>query len=177
MTGAGAGIGLWAMVMGLTVACGDGECFLDAGLPCSICESVTEPARLGVGGGTPQAGFVEMQDGDEMTVVLGPSGPYMVTPSIRAWGVFPGEAGRAGDPADPTIAIEALLETEQIGSSWPEHLGLTVTVDGAERLGIFVPFWEVDLGTYLDQLVTIRGEITDVCGNTATDTLDVVLVQ
>lgn len=180
MTGSRAQIGMLAVTLGVTVACGGGgECFLDAGLPCSVCESVTEPAALQLGGyDDAQAGFVALGDGDSMALVLGPGGGYFLWVSIRAWGMYPGETGRGGDAEDPKIGVEALWQGSLVGYSFATHLGLTVTDAGAERLGIFVIIdpSSSPLG-FIDQLVTLRGEITDACGNTATDELDVVVVQ
>ncbi len=170
---------LLAMALGLAGGCGsDGECFLDAGLPCSVCESVTEPAALQIGGYNGQTTFVELDDGDDMALVRGPGGGYFLWVSIRAWGVYPGEAGPAGNAAYPVSSIQAEWQGSVVARSPRMKVSLTATDTGAEALGFFVV---VDGSSYpielIDQLVTIRGEITDVCGNTATDTLDVVVVD
>ncbi len=157
-------VGWLAIAMTLGTACDSANAQPDAAQPDADprCVDLGEPAALEIGG--------------PIMVVLGPQDLYMVTPSIRAWGVIPGEAGRIHDPDDPIIAIDLFLETERIGWSARDHLGLTVTADGAEKSMIWVPIY-VELDIFIDRRVTLRGEITDVCGNTATDTLDVVLVQ
>ncbi len=169
MIGSRAQLALLAIAMGLCAACED---------PDPRCVVRGGPASLEIGGGTYQTGFVEMQDGDEMALELSAGGLYFLEPSIRAWGVYPGAAGRLGNPEDPEILIELFLQTELIGGSARAHVGLTVTADGAEKLTIHAPFsCALGRSTYIDQLVTIYAEITDVCGNTATDTLHVVVVD
>ncbi len=136
----------------------------------------SESASVTVGGGTEQAGFVEMTDGGEMTMVLGPQGLYMVTPSIRASGFYPGTAGRAGHPDDPQILIEIFLSGSLVGGSAEEHLGLTQTTAGDERLGIFTPFTG-DVGQYVEQMVTLRASVSDACGSSSSDELSIVVRQ
>ena len=135
-----------------------------------------EAPSVVVGGGTTQTGFLDLNDGADMTIVLGPQGLYMVTPSVRAFGMYPGVSGRTGNSNDPEILIELLDGSTVIGGSARANLGLTGTVAGDERLGIFTPFTE-ELSTYLGQTVTIRGEVTDACGRSASDTLDIVPMQ
>ncbi|HTM22055.1 MAG TPA: hypothetical protein VL172_16145 [Kofleriaceae bacterium] len=129
-----------------------------------------------VGGGSESTGFVVMSSGDAMTVVLGPQGLYMVTPSVRVQNMYPGEAGRVGNDADPLVEFTLVLDGEVIGGSAREHLGMAEGPDGAERLGVFTPFTP-DLSTYIGRTVTVRVEVEDACGQTATAALDVVADQ
>ena len=135
-----------------------------------------ETASLLLGGGTAQTGFVNLDDGDEMTGVLGPQGLYMVTPSVRSRGVYPGSAGRVGNGNDPLILIEVFRGSDLVGGSAHEHMGMTPTPDGFERLGIFVPF-EGNLSDYVGSLVTLRATLTDACDRELTDELDVIVRQ
>jgi len=126
-----------------------------------------------VGGGTLQTGFVNMSDGADMGVVFGPQGLYMVTPSIRVQNMYPGKAGRTGHSNDPQIEIELVMGGDVIGGSARENLGLRTSLDGSEALGIFAPF-TVDRGDYIGGTVTLRGSVTDACGRSASDDLQVV---
>jgi len=138
------------------------------------CDPAGTPALV-IGGGAAQTGFVVLATGDPMPVVLGPQGLYMVTPSIRAQGLAPGQSGRTNDDRDPLVALEAKTGDTLIGASLREHLGLTVTADGAERLGIFLPF-NADPPAYLNKRVQLTATVTDACGRTATGALEITAV-
>jgi len=140
------------------------------------CGSVTGTPSLEVGGGTMQTGYVMLSDGADMLGVLGPQGLYMVTPSVRAQGVYAGQDGRAGHPDDPLVIVELYLEGSLVGGSAQENLGLTTNTDGMERLGIFVPFTG-DLSDLVGKTVSLQATVTDACDNSATDELQVVLKQ
>ena len=135
----------------------------------------TEAASVVLGGGTTQTGFLALNDGDDMTVVLGPQGLWMVTPSVRARGMYPGVAGRR-DGNDPLIEIKAYLNDVEIGSSAREHLGLTQTANGDEGLGIFMPFTALQV-EYLGMSVLLRGTVSDACARSANDELTIAVVQ
>jgi hypothetical protein len=161
---------VWLAVLTPVGACGGGD-----GGPEPDCTPGTAPALV-LGGGTVQTGFLALADGDEMIVVLGPQGLNMVTPAVRTAGLFPGVSGSVNGDADPLIEIRATLDSTQIGTTASEHLGLTETPEGDERLGVWLPF-DPPLATYLGRIVTLDGEVTDACGRSATDTLDVVVRQ
>ena len=134
------------------------------------------PASALVGGGNLQLGFVNMSDGADMTVVLGPQNLYMVTPSIRVQNMYPGQAGRTGNSNDPEVRIELFMGDNLIGGSARENLGLSQSAEGAEALGIFAPFTAA-LNDYLGSTVIVKGTVEDACGRSASDELQVVTVQ
>lgn len=138
--------------------------------------AIAEVASVVVGGGTTQTGFLDLSDGADMTIVFGLQGLYMVTPSVRVHGMYPGVSGRTGNGNDPEILIELLLGATIIGGSARANLGLTANVVGDERLGIFTPFTGERV-TYLGQTITIRANVSDACGNSASDELYVVPIQ
>lgn len=156
-----------ALLGGLGLACGKGS----AGVSCDP----AGPASVKIGGGSPQTGFVNLADGGAMTVVLGPQGLNMITPSIRAQGVSPGKSGRMGNAEDPLVALEASEGGSVVGASARARLGLMVTAEGAERLGIFLPF-SVDPPRYLNKRLRISASIEDACGRTASGELEVTAV-
>jgi len=156
------------LLCGLLAACGGG------GEPVDCTPGGTPSAQ--VGGGSQGTGFIALQSGDPMTVVLGPQGLYMVTPSVRVQNMYPGQAGRTGDGADPIIEFTLELAGDTIGGSAREHMGLTVTADGGERLGVFTPFTP-DISNYIDQTITVRVDVEDACGRTASASLDVFAEQ
>jgi len=139
------------------------------------CTNTGNPTAL-VGGGTDSTGFVPLSSGATMTVVLGPQGLYMVTPSVRTENLYPGEAGRVGNGSDPVVEFSLFLGSTNIGGSAREHLGLTPTADGDEKLGVFTPFTP-DISTYINQTITVQVDVEDACGRTASDSLDVVAEQ
>jgi len=148
----------------------------DAG-PAEVVDCAADEApMLLLGGGSSLTGFVNLADGDDMTGVLGPQGLYMVTPSIRSRGVYPGSAGRVGNRNDPQIVVEVFSGGALVGGSAREHMGMTPTPDGFERLGIFVPF-EGLLSEYVGSQVTLRATLTDACDREVVDELNVVIRQ
>lgn len=138
--------------------------------------SAAGPASAELGGGTQGTGFIPLSDGSAMTLVLGPQGLYMVTPSVRVRGMYPGVAGRLNHDSDPEIVIEARLDGALIGGSAREHIGMVEVGDAAETTGVFVPF-DVDRAEYLGELVTLELEVSDACGRSATDALAVEVIQ
>ncbi len=132
----------------------------------------SEAASVIAGGGTVQTGFLALADGADMDVTLGPQGLYMVTPAIRASGMYPGRSGSVGDAGDPLVVIELYKDGVQIGGSAQARIGLTPGPSGAELLQIFSPF-TAELATYDGQLVTIQATVSDACDRTAEDTLEV----
>lgn len=134
------------------------------------------PAQVVLGGGTQQTGFLTLQDGADMTGSLGPQGLYMITPSVRAKNVYPGKGGSVGDARDPEIVVEAYLGQDLVGGSAQARMGLTMTPDGGERLGIWVPF-NGRLDEYVGKTVVLMTTVADACGQTVTDELEVVIRQ
>ncbi len=170
-----------SLAFGLLLACGsdgsDGECLLDAGLACSECDGISELASLEIGGGTYTTGFVELEDGDELRVTLGPAGGLALFLSFRARGIYPGKEGPREHRHAPLSRIELFLEGESVGL----RLGggvLTDTDQGAERLEAGVLFYSDELWPeILGQTLTVRAEISDECGNFATDELNAVAAE
>lgn len=159
------------IVIVLASGCSDGDCVAAGGVDCC---SLSGMASLTIGGGTTETGFVELAEGAEMTVILSPSGLWMLLPSIRAHNVWPGTAGSNSAIDDPRIELTLHHGGDRIGGSPKDRLGLTATADGLERIGIWTPFGE-EPTSLADMTVTIRGTISDACGRTATDSLDVVV--
>lgn len=145
----------------------------DAAVEAVDCDLGGEPAVVIAGGGTLQTGFLELPDGAEMEVTLGPQGLYMVTPAIRTRGIYPGHSGSVGSATDPMVGIAIYQGGAQIGGSAEGRFGLTPSAGGNELLQIFSPF-SVDLAQYDGQAVMIEATVSDVCGNAVTDTLQVV---
>lgn len=152
----------------VSIACTGGPAGVD-------CDQSGSPSAQ-VGGGSDSVGFVALQSGDPMTVVLGPQGLYMVTPSVRVQNMAGGQAGRVGDSDDPRVEFQLYQGSTNIGGSAREYLGLTSTADGSEVLGVFTPF-TVDISTYINQTITVKVDVVDACGNHATGSLDVVAQQ
>ena len=84
---------------------------------------------------------------------------------------------RCTELEDPRVLLEIFDQSAGIVAAATQHLGLTSTEQGAEALGILIVLEsEWPISELLGNTVTLRGEITDACGNTATDELNVVPV-
>lgn len=179
---------LSATTIGFAIGCGDDSSpsadaslndgavadVSDAGPPDALpsyCEPQGESWLL-LGGGDFQRGFEELADGEAMTVVLGPDGFYRLTVSVRAQGIYPGQADRQGHPVDPLIGVETWLDADVVGDFSPTRLGMSPTPDGYEKLGLWVAFHgQPPVG----QTVTLKAQVSDSCGVTVSDELDVVV--
>jgi hypothetical protein len=137
------------------------------------CDLGAQTAAVVAGGGTLQTGFLELPDGADMEATLGPQGLYMVTPAIRTQGIYPGKSGSVGDPNDPMVKISILKGSEEIGGSAASRIGMSPSADGAVLLQIFSPF-TVAPTEYDGLLVTIEATVSDACGHTVVDSLQVV---
>ncbi len=145
----------------------------DAAGPPAECSSITETPAVVMGGGTDQTGFVTIVEGADMAVTIGPQGLYMVTPSLRTTGLYPGTGGSRGQPHDPMVVVDIYLGELQIGGSAQERVGMNTTATGAELLGIFSPF-SGNRDQYDGMLVTLRATVEDACGRTGTAELSVI---
>ncbi len=143
------------------------------------CADYPGPASVTLGFGTQQTGFSAVEDGSEKAAELGPAGLYMYQLAIVAQGVNPGKAGRIGFcQADPLVETQIWLGMTQIGGSQPLCAGLTEKAESLELSGIFTPFDTLEgLAGLLGKTVTLRTIIKDVCNNSATDDLMVVVGQ
>ncbi len=165
------------LVVALFAAACDGECFLDAGLPCSECDDISEPASLEIGGGSDATRFVELEDGDELPVALGPAGGMVLFLSLRARGIHPGKQGPAEQRYAPLSRIELFFEGQSVGLGGGRAV-LTDADQGAEWLRTAVLFYSEELWPeILGQTLTVRAEINDECGNFATDELNAVVAE
>ena len=142
------------------------------------CEFSQNP-EVNIGGGSELAGYVPLDVGDDMVGWVGPQGLFMVTPSVRTNGLYPGVNGRAQNhPDDPEVTFETFKGPELIGGSARERLGLTPTAYGDERLAVFVPFWEeISEDVYVNQAVTLIVTVNDACGRQGSTQLDIIVLK
>lgn len=131
-----------------------------------------EPAALQVGGATPTGEFDPMVDGQDIVAVMAPSGLYMLTPSIRARGIDPGESGRAGNASDPLVRIDVFKQGVRVGGSVEQHLGLSDSGVGYDLVEIFTPL-DVPPAEFDGVDLELHASITDACGRTASGLLQV----
>ncbi len=134
-----------------------------------------EPASLQVGGASTTGEFEAMADGQNLAAVMAPSGLYMLTPSIRARGIDPGESGRAGSSSDPLVRIDVFKQGVRIGGSVEQHLGLTDNGVGYDLVEIFTPL-DVPPSEFDGVDLELRASITDACGRTASGLLQAHVV-
>ncbi len=159
--------------------CGDAAEAADAGDP--RCAQLEHPATLELGQYTwNDRLFVEMAPGAEMEVTINPYGSWWVLPAIRARGIYPGGEGPPRGPDDPVFGVEVYAGEDRIGYAAPARAALEVGADGAGVAFVYAvfdgPCGDVnEIECVLGSTATLRGEITDTCGNTATAALNVLL--
>ena len=132
------------------------------------------PAWVEVGDGQEQ--HTGLLDGDEVPIVLGPQGGYMIALSLGAGGVVSGDPADPTDPRNPRVTFQAFQPDE------PEPLGSITVVRGLspmddgdlQLLGTWLIFdAALDTSVYFDQLIDVEAQITDARGNEATDSVRV----
>jgi len=135
------------------------------------------PAWVEIGEG--RADHSGLDDGDEVTIVEGPQGGYMVALSMGAGGVLAGDPADPTDPDNPRVTFQAFLQDLAVH---PHALGSITVIrgldegaDGDLRLVgtwlIFDPALETSV--YFDQPIVVDVKIVDALGNEATDSADV----
>lgn len=168
-----------AAILMAAAACDDTPCFRDAGIACSVCEAITEPATLEIGitqGEDADRYFVELQNGDDIPIYLNYNGLWASDGAIRVHGMYPGDAEQLGGVTNPVVKIDVFDQAVLAGGgTW--RVGLTATDNGAEGLSLLIPYFvDQPISEYLGRTFTLRVQVTDACGTTATDELDVVLI-
>ncbi len=132
------------------------------------------PAWVEVGDGEDQ--HTGLDDGDDVPIVLGPQGGYMIALSLGAGGVLAGDPADPTDPRNPRVTFQAFLpdEPEPLGSITPVR-GLSPMDDGdLQLLGTWLIFdAALDTAVYFDQLIDVDVQITDARGNEASDSVSV----
>ena len=159
--------------------CGD-----DAGPDCS--DLGVAPA-LTIGGTTlDQSAYVAIDDGAILKVIITSAGLFALPPSLRVQGLWPGEAARTGDAADPVVAIRAHVGDSYVGGTdvstedgtamaEAPHYGFTASASGDELVAVPVIFIDgIEPLDYLNQTVTLTATVTDACQRSASDELDVI---
>ncbi len=176
----------WLIPVVLAGLCGCGG---DDGPDCEALSG--EQPTLVIGGTTNGLdAFVAIEDGDDLKVMINQNGLYMLPPSLRIGALYPGQAGRVGDDRDPEVAIRAYVDndygTVYVGGTdvsvedgakvgvWPRY-GFATTDAGGELVAVQVVFVAgIDVLSYLNQVVTLEATVTDACGRSAQDQLEVV---
>lgn len=109
-------------------------------------------------------GYAQLQDSDDVEIVLGPQGGYMIALALQAGGVD------GGDPTDPTVpdnprsTFQAFLpgEPDPIGSI-TVALGLTPVDDEVLELhGVWLIFNpQLPSEAYFDQEIKVSVDVVD----------------
>ena len=145
------------------------------------CADYPGPASVVLGHGTALFGFAPLQDGDQLPASLGPQGLYMFQLAVLGEGMHSGRSGRVGCPEeDPIISTSISYQGALVGGAVPTAFGLTQLPNGDEKAGIFTPFnsdESILISHFVGETVTLAASITDACGNSASDALDVVVMQ
>lgn len=134
------------------------------------CES-PDPGLLEVGIGNLSTGFVAIEDGDEVQVVLGPQGLHMIVVSARIQGY---EAPPYGERARVTAATR--LDGTVIGGTVDFLTPNEAAADQVEFVGlrsVFTAETEVFVGRQADVVVTVR----DGCSRDVRASRRVTLIQ
>jgi hypothetical protein len=149
--------------------CGESTPAPDAG-PADPCEAAAAagPATVELGAG--ESTFIELNDGDTVDPVCGTQGGVHIWGAVRASGL---------DLTNVTLDFNQELDGDLLGaSSFPFDLSST---DG-EKVGVTAFFGTsisdpgaIDLEMLMGQTITFTVTASDTCGNSATDSRQVVM--
>jgi hypothetical protein len=139
------------------------------------CSADLGPSWVVIGQGDEH--HAELADGDDVSIILGPQGGYMVPLSLRAGGILGGDPDDPTDPDNPRVTFQAFLQEDGEGA---DPLGSITVVRGLdavdeaefELLGTWLVFdAAVDTSVYFDQPLRVDARIADPLGNEATDSV------
>ena len=144
------------------------------------CRGLESPPTLQVGGSEWSSGvFIELGDGDEWLVQVGPMGLQVVLVAVRGRGLYPGDVEAGANW--PEVELRATADEREIGSSYG-GIGFVDADDLVETRAIMIALHDADCGQneyqlecYVGRDLTLEAQITDVCGNEAAGSLTVSL--
>lgn len=138
------------------------------------CDAVSEAPRVEVGAGWES--FQPLADGDLVEVEHGFQGGSHVFGALHAWGIVQ-DATR--NPGIPRVTFQIVHGGDAIGGFTNVRTAFQTVADGVlealAQQAIFAD--EVDPGDLLGETVTLRAEIVDKCGTTASGDVDVQLAD
>ena len=152
----------------LVTACGNGD---------DVCSGDAQPT-IAIGDGFNDV-FEPVGEGERIYLLINGSGRYGLRVALRATGIVPGATGRRDHPDDPRVDVEITIDGARVGGSdvseqtgelldEAPHLGFAGTVDDAELVSAPVVFLvSVPPDEFINVPATIRVEVTDQCGTTA----------
>lgn len=120
---------------------------------------IAEPATLTVGLGDLGTGFVEIEDGDDVPVVLGPQGLHMIVVSVR---LDQFEMPSLGDQTKVSIAIRQ--DGELVGGLAGDLPPTTVAGESVEFLGLRAEFVVAEIEPFVGKRADIVVTVLDGCG-------------
>lgn len=150
----------------LLLACAAVGCDVDLG-----------PTWVEIGEGLEQ--HADLTDGDEVAIVEGPQGGYMIALSLGAGGVVAGDPADPTDPKNPRVTFQAFREDD---SDRADPLGSITVVRGLDRtddgdlelVGTWLVFdAALETSVYFDQVIVTDVRLVDTRGNEATDSATV----
>ena len=145
------------------------------GCPSDPCDTTEAPA---VEGGAGPAIYAPLEDGDDLPMIFGAQGKYMVYGSARFTGIAPGNRDLPQDPDNPLLSWDLATEDGPVVNYPEARQGLKVRTDGTVELVGDV----IELAIHTESELAGREAdfslfVRDVCGTEAEDRVHVVVVQ
>jgi hypothetical protein len=132
--------------------------------------------------GTGRAEHVDLVDGDEVEIVEGPQGGYMIAMSLVAGGVMAGDPADPTDPDNPRVTFQAFAD-DDVDRAAP--LGSITIIRGLDRADdgalLLAGTWLIfnaalETTEYFDQAIVVDVRIVDAHGSEAADSAAVTSV-
>jgi len=141
---------------------------------CELAAMETPSANLGMGSTL----FSELNDGDDVEIHQGAQGGFHVWGTVRVTGLYAGDRDRRTDPSNPDVVFQVTkMDGTVVGDTGSLVRPLKVRSDGqVELVGEIVPLFIGSTDDLAFQQVTLSVSITDFCGTTVMDSLDVRLI-
>lgn len=124
-----------------------------------VCRT-TAPVEAELGGGDLGTGFVDIENGGALTIVLGPQGLHMVVVSLRLQNFELPSAGGGRIP----LSVAVRLGDEVVGGTWGDFVPSDVRDTEVEFLGLRAVFTVSEIEPLVGQSAEVVATLRDGCG-------------
>ncbi len=124
----------------------------------------TDPPEPSCELGTGELELQPLDEGADLTVIIGPQGGWHVLGSLRCEGIVPGDAEDPRDPDNPRLRWVLENEDREVIAGY-EDLPRPMNRDGeAALIGEFIIVWTRTYAEAIDRDATMRVDLRDAAG-------------
>ncbi|MBW1881494.1 MAG: hypothetical protein JRI25_18375 [Deltaproteobacteria bacterium] len=117
------------------------------------------PGEADLGAGDLAAGFIPLEDGEDIPVIFGPQGMHMIVVSIQVRDLEAAEVGTMGNHVQVAIREQG----EVVGGTVIDMEPLT-SAEVSEFLGLRAVFTVAEIQDVIGKVIEVEGIVRDGCG-------------